>query len=114
MKAREQEMTNTKQAQRTPGPWHLNWSNGENIVRTIETDRALEVAIMTTGDFGDPTELANARSIVRACNAHDDLIAVARRCDELLSVICATNHPPKTSIALITDLRTAIAKAEAS
>lgn len=46
----------------TPGPWHIHVAGDEEIgiVRTIETERGLEVAIATTGDVSDEQEARNA------------------------------------------------------
>ena len=81
--------TATKQAQRTPDAVFVN-----------PTAKAITLDMFRVQ--------AEAKQAVI-----DDLLAVARRCDELLSVICAANHPRGTAIAIITDLRAAIAKAEA-
>ncbi len=58
--------TATKQAQRTPGPWQRT---GDKVFIPIPNERLL---------IADCNQSANAAFIVKACNAHDDLLEALR------------------------------------
>ena len=66
-------MTNTKQAQRTPGPWQyvIGQSGTRGLICTTTGETVVNIHA--------PAQIeANAAFIVRACNAHDDLLAALK------------------------------------
>lgn len=68
-------------AARTPGPWQVTSPIRKNSRKpTIATADRIPYAIATVcGGIGEGAREANAAFIVRACNAHDDLVAAAKR-----------------------------------
>ena len=65
----------------TPGPWTYRFRSGGTTIEPENDDRVLAV-VRVTRDVGDMG--ANARFIVRACNAHEELLAAleAYQCTE--------------------------------
>jgi hypothetical protein len=92
-------------AQHTPGPWQVSSLRREN-------DGCYTYALGRDGE----TAAANAEFIVRACNAHDELLAA---CDYVDSVApeALSSDTPATLLTItmtaqgLADLRAAIAKA---
>lgn len=94
----------------TPGPWVVEQQADTTPVITYQ---ARDIAVIETA-HGDSK--ANAAFIVRACNAHDDLLAALAKCvDALLNVpvvggIYDQQHSD-THMRATLDARAAIAKA---
>ena len=65
----------------TPGPWRMTKHDALKNVYHIDAGpkgyERVRVAIVDTGE-------ANAAYIVRACNAHDELLAIAKRIHGLM------------------------------
>jgi hypothetical protein len=77
--------TATKQTQRTPGPWYVHTSADNYHVPVIVSREGRPVAndgnvltLIVKFRAYNRYERANAAFIVRACNAHDDLLAALR------------------------------------
>lgn len=88
----------TKQAQRTPVPW-------EAIGCTVQTDTLFGnsrfVALTATPAERTETDEANALFIVRACNAHDDLLKACHALVEAFDqMTCFTAFRPLMQEAL--------------
>ena len=86
-------------------PWAIDAANGDQVCQTDQL----------VGDgLGSPQRLANAEFIVRACNAHDELLAACKVAEDY--VLHHLNAPMGTRLvqrkAAIAALRAAIAKAE--
>jgi hypothetical protein len=60
----------------TPGPWQTFGRQKTTII--ADTPNTPMVAKTALGELGLKTCEANAEFIVRACNAHEDLLEVAR------------------------------------
>mgnify|MGYP001576760371 CR=1 FL=1 len=64
-------------ADHTPGPWTYHFRSGDTTIETLTGDRVLAVVKSTRGEstrgVGDMD--TNARFIVQACNAHEELLA---------------------------------------
>jgi hypothetical protein len=117
-----------EQASHTPTPWHVMadpaWAGKHPLhdARFITTSTDVDVHDDETFDGGKPwrfsnyedsiictmpdasNQKANAGFIVRACNAHDDLLAVCKRAFQNLEF--------SEAYALVDDLRAVIARAE--
>jgi len=68
---------------RTPGPWVVNGENsqGYSQICVANPDIGWNVALCLPGSNRDPFKdemEANAAFIVRACNAHDDLLEACK------------------------------------
>lgn len=95
--------TATKQAQRTPGPWSMEYVPSKRRGLCIRSD-AVNVDICQRISF-EP----NAAFIVRACNSHDDLLAALKAASPFVSAQAYSHPDARPTIDLI---RAAIAKAE--
>lgn len=120
----------SNETKHTPGPWHLRTANGRlPVVRESKRphgEASHYRAVIGSGDtlggpvivdldfgYGKPEDQANAEFIVRACNAHDDLLAALKAMlseygdvgDESILAEDEPNHPVILAHA-------AIAKAE--
>lgn len=103
-------------AAHTPGPWVVEESRVQDTGTLFETIRSEPISTSKEPDTGDIAYLtlrqrevrANAAFIVRACNAHDDLLALAR---EVASQFDDVKHPLSVEGRLRDAARAAIAKA---
>lgn len=90
----------------TPTPWRYCKTNGsptsgQHMIAGSKPGYLAEIRDCGSGDVS-----ANAAFIVRACNAHDELVAALRD-------IARTDRTTKTSAADLADIaRAALAKAE--
>lgn len=96
-----------KQAQRTPGPWHLGLKQAEQIIYDSHGWAICNCTVYHGHESAEPK--ANAAFIVRACNSHDDLLAAIKAVIALDSCTIAMQRSDPRAVAL----RAAIAKAEA-
>lgn len=71
---------NTKQTAHTPTPWEACG----NLVRTARTDVDPSGLLVCDCPANVGNRIEDAAFIVRACNAHDDLVAALRAVDEEL------------------------------
>ena len=85
----------------TAGPWK---QNGATVYYELDSGLTEKIAHVSGGDFRKPHP--NAAFIVRACNAHDDLL------DALKDVECNLRHCDLDDDTCA-KIRAAIAKAEA-
>lgn len=106
--------------ERTPTPW--NWDDYNGRTQKITgvdkfSDRVLIAKCESHLLVGPPTVKANAAFIVKACNAHDDLVAALKNwlafCDALEGKP-ATRTSAEHMEALRHDARAALAKAGVS
>ena len=102
----------------TPGPWIVrNCSDAMAEKFTVEriTDGLRSVIcrlndVEVCPEHGGTGSDANAAYIVRACNAHEELYALAARIEDALRRL--PELPPTISLLDMEQLRNAIAKAE--
>lgn len=112
--------TETKQATHTPVPWHIE-EDGDALwihdaLNATIADVPPSMVMMDGGDYELTDEdRANAEFIVRACNAHDDLLAACEQALAYFAVIEKANRGktwPAHSEKVNADImRAAIAKA---
>ena len=70
-------MTDARKPARTPGPWYTPEDSATIRIRVDRNpSQAIVQCVMRDGHIGEAQ--ANAIFIVRACNAHDDLVAALR------------------------------------
>jgi hypothetical protein len=62
-----------KVAAHTPGPWHIGVREAEKVIYDAHGWAVANCTMYQGQDSPEPK--ANADFIVRACNAHDDLLA---------------------------------------
>ena len=74
---------------RTPGPWLLDGDHGYgNLNGTrIRDEKRGYVLSVAIGDVPELNAPANAEFIVRACNAHDDLVAALKEAQKLAKLM---------------------------
>jgi hypothetical protein len=65
-----------KATNRTPGPWHVGLRQAEKIIYDKSGWAIANCTVYHNHGDTEPTD--NSNFIVRACNAHDDLLAVAK------------------------------------
>ncbi|MBA8886128.1 hypothetical protein FHW12_000319 [Dokdonella fugitiva] len=91
-------------AQHTPTPWHTGEGKAERIIYADDGFAVADAAVFHGRHVESPAN--NAAFIVRACNAHDELVAALRRAVEAAEA----RMPNATFLA---DARAALAKAGA-
>jgi hypothetical protein len=99
--------------ERTPGPWKTMPVEriGELERISIVTDAKMVVADVLLYDPADREEdTANAAYIVRACNAHDDLLAACEAAEPALWILAAGGS--QDAARRHTQLKAAIRKAK--
>jgi hypothetical protein len=82
----------------TPTPWMLNPSAPEEIISPGET----LVIVRAPQPYLQPRAKANAELIVRAVNAHDDLVAAAKAAVRYDEAIRACANDPKRMASFCT------------
>jgi len=65
-----------KNAQHTPTPWHTGEGKAERIIYAADGFAVADATVFHGLHVESPT--ANAAFIVRACNAHDELVAALK------------------------------------
>jgi hypothetical protein len=94
------------ESRHTPGPWRVNSGHGELWIESVKHGRVIcAFEKHRTGQYTEQ-DGANAEFIVRACNAHDELLAA---CEALISQYDAPGGPALTE--QVEAVRAAIAKA---
>ena len=103
---------NTKQTAHTPTPWKAD--SLQPIVWSPVGEYECREIIAETRDTNIPngTATANAAFIVRACNAHDDLVAALRKAEFTLQTL--TSRTARERDACVVEIRAALAKAGAA
>lgn len=105
----------------TPTPWKVKYRHtyGTSEAIAIIADNVGVVATACSSNFSIEQRLANAEYVVRAANAHEELLEVARLSDRYLTKLIEDNDfidLPRQLIDLLIDWRktvgAAIAKAE--
>jgi formylmethanofuran dehydrogenase subunit B len=100
--------------ERTPGPWKAGkFSSVVGCPITAQPDPSRNTVVIAGvhGAFGDDYQAeveANAAFIVRACNAHEDLLEALRRADRALENVGMADDAQAR-----VEIRDAIAKATA-
>ena len=89
----------------TPTPWKLTKVQGTYFY----VEWGGETVVQVDHDSSNAVNEANAEFIVRACNAHDELVAAAR---EAMDVLCSLDRSPVDD-STIDRLDAAIVKADA-
>jgi hypothetical protein len=96
------------QHQHTQGPWRVFTAF---VDAEIVTDRPTANETESIVQFkGQRNALANARFIVRACNAHDDMLEALELCVDCLADLARLDDGTP-SISALDKVRAAIAKA---
>jgi hypothetical protein len=71
-------MTHSNETKHTPTPWVADFNNGQSAAKILSPMQGehftYQTVVATTGGLADECK-ANATFIVRACNAHDELVA---------------------------------------
>lgn len=105
------------EAKHTPTPWRLAKS------AVIEIRGVSQTPVVSWSGFDDSNRTtaehkANAAFIVRACNAHDDMVAALRRAEQFIVNAIEANVGPKdvrdhalTHHVALVEVRAAIAMA---
>jgi hypothetical protein len=100
----------------TPGPWKVDPSTAFN--EALISARGVEIGLLYCSDGADDeTELpgiANAEFIVRACNAHDELVAALQMVQRVVEWDGSLPRPDDVpdAYAMETQIKAALAKAE--
>ena len=105
-------MTTTAHRTHTPTPW-VAFIGGSTIAVHDEHGRpVVQWNGFDSSDFKLRTQAANARLIVRAVNAHDDLVAACKRALDVLSATTAADDAGDDEPVDVSWLNAAIARAE--
>lgn len=93
----------------TPTPWYVQpFARGMPEIRAANGAEIAEIFPFNF-DADDPQTMANARYIVRACNAHDELVAAL---ESAMAVLCGDEMNKSSLIKALTEGRAALAKAK--
>lgn len=98
----------TKQTAHTPTPWEACG----NLVRTARTDVDPSGLLVCDCPANVGNRIEDAAFIVRACNAHDDLVAALRKAEFTLQTL--TSRTARERDACVVEIRAALAKAGAA
>lgn len=94
----------------TPTPWYVDYNDVSDYQLPIKHESGAVIAdvCLLESDHVSVTERVDAEFILRACNAHDDLLAA---CERAIEVIDNPDHEIGCT-CYAADLRAAIAKAK--
>ena len=96
-------------AQHTPAPWEFREDGDANHYCILAGNRWL-ISFLHNGEQMTAQQIANAKFIVRACTAHDELLEAAQQAEHWLGELRSGDQIRPVEILRV--LRAAIAKAE--
>lgn len=94
-------------AAHTPGPWTVREQGDANSYALLTANGHWLISFLQNGELMTATQRANAEFIVRACNAHDELLSALQ---EMLATV-AGQYDSARHCRAVDAARAAIAKA---
>lgn len=102
--------TNQTESKHTPTPYKGPCAPDSNQVRSkahVHTADGEKIAVLVGKDAD-----RNGRFIVRACNAHEELIAALKQSEIAVAELCQGQNPANECWNILKQVRAALAKAE--